>query len=90
MSFFPPFCPCSFPSRSKETITAYFEKLLLGASIIESTPSAQNAYPPCASVSGCAEMPPSNVWPDQLVLASTDPSRKAKTTHIYGRNRLSP
>ena len=25
--------------------------------------SAQNAYPPCASVCGAPEIPPSNVWP---------------------------
>ncbi len=61
-------------------------------------PRAQNAYAPCASASGWAEMPPSNVWPGGVVSAATGTGARAVEifscagggevghTYIYGRS----
>lgn len=42
---------------------AYFGMMRSGESRMARQPSAQKAYAPCASASGWADMPPSNVWP---------------------------
>lgn len=55
---------------------AYLGMMRSGESRMARQPSAQNAYAPCASASGCAEMPPSKVWPvDEEWLATAVPRR---------------